>query len=245
MVRSRLRGARAACILFLVAVPTLCTAAEPGFGKVSDPERLRGCGVTIGFSDGKRYVLTAAHCLKPGVRFDDRPATVLAKDESTDIALLLVEMPAPSSYPHLAPEGVNSGSGTRYGYPDYKYTEDSCSMDDDGKLSVTAIPGASGGPIVSSSRYVCGIITHTTYGVPAHKIRSFLAANGYAWLYKADVVRKSPADDDFDKQLQEIRDITNQFKRLAIEEERMYQRHLDNQARMYRRFLDEMPKPRD
>ncbi len=229
---SSVRAARAACLFIVLALPSLCNAAEPGFGKVSDGETLRGCGITIGYSDGTRYVLTANHCLRGDIRFSGYAATVLAKDAEIDIALLAVKMPAPSSYPRVAPEGVNAGSGTRYGYPDHKYTEDACGIREDGSLTVEAIPGASGGPIVSSGN-VYGIITHTTRGVPASKIRTFLAANGYAWLSKAKVVRNAPVRDDFDADLEELRRLTEEFRRLAEDERRMFERHMEQLDRMY------------
>lgn len=232
MIRLYVRGARIACILYLLVLPAISRASEPGFGKVSDGDQLRGCGITIGYSDGTRYVLTANHCLRGDIRFGGYPASVLAKDATEDIALLAVKMPAPVSHPRVAPEGVNAGNGTRYGYPNHKYAEDACGIREDGSLTVEAIPGASGGSIISGGQ-VYGIITHTTRGVPASKIRSFLATNGYAWLYREAVIRKPPVRDDFDADLEELRRLTDELRRLAEDERRMFERHMERLDRMY------------
>ena len=189
MFRLCVRAASAALVVLALLGPATAQAAPAAVGKIQG-ETFTGSGVVVGYRAGHAYVLTAAHCTKGDISFNGYKATVLARDTAADIALLAVKRPAPASYSRVAPEGTDSGTGWRYGYPHGRYLMDRCGIDDDGILSEQATPGASGGPIISANQVV-GIVTHVGLGVPAHKIRSFLKSHDHEWLFAQKPLRKA------------------------------------------------------
>ena len=173
------------------------------------------------------YVLTndhvAGHCTTLTV--NDRPATLVDASEDLDLAVLKVEGTAPAEVAHFAPAGAKLNSGvTVIGYPyggllgGLNATRGSVSSvkglgGDVATMQVTAPvqPGNSGGPVVSDSGAVVGIVVsklnarkveeifddipqNVNFAIRSEVAQLFLNANGIAPVMAEAAAPLAPED---------------------------------------------------
>ncbi|MFO0966137.1 MAG: serine protease [Gemmataceae bacterium] len=203
-------------------------------------DRAYGSGAVIGIEKHQvgvpkqDLVLTAWHVMKNNtVTIDGHPATLIAKDEKADLALVRVSGLDTAGY-FVGTKGIPAtGKAVLHGFPGNSYSAEDCSVDEKGDLSIKVRAGGSGGPLVKGHYFVIGVLTRYHGVATRDQIDAFLNSCGYGWLLDISkdyehlyAAKKSPSPgDQFDANIEEALRLARELLR----EEREFQEWLRRQ----------------